>query len=996
MNRQYRTIFNRSRGVWQVVSELAKASGKAGQSTLSATIVCGTLFLSASHSVYAGTGDAPTGAFADSGSSGNASLPAYSSAIANGGILQALTGGILTVTESNVTVGNTSTGSNAIGVYAIGLGSKVILNNATINTAAGGWMTMDDAIRAAGGGAVTVNGNLNLSTTGQQAAGIRATGAGSTVDVSGSVNVTGTGNAATGLWAQSGGKITAGQVDIKINSSGGQYGYGLLAENANSVITVAGGTIDINDTSGQSVSGIRALDGGVVNVTGALVINTKGALNILNPSAGTAERGVYVSGGGSANLKDITIRTAGPVSNGFEIGKTNADGTGPGAVHVDGAIDVAVTGWNSVALAFQAPTGATGSSVFETTSTSTTKLRAGAALPGAVIAYQEGDSAKAILHNVDIATTNANTTVIAVGQNFGAITPTAVLTTNAELNLINGTVTAGTGGALIDVRNGSDFTLNADNVTMTGMARKDATSESILNLTNNAVWKLAQTANSAAGRTGAFTTLNLASGATLDASAIDFTLNGDVNSSRGVINLAVSGATTPAERILTINGNYVGGADAANAGTLIVGTELGDDTSKTDKLVINGNVSGHTAVKVLHQGGTGALTTTGIKVIDVENGTNTGTFTLSPDTPGYGNYFGGVISPDGVFVDGAHVYRLLSHDANDGRDIEDVYLASLLFSSPRCLGCGDFRPATGSYLDNRYTTVRTQWHTLHDRQGQAPGGEAKPDANSWIRIQGSESSRDTGNFKNSDRQYIVHLGSDLARWNVGEGSLRLGLMGMMSRNNGHSTVQGFKSRHSVDGYSGGLYATWYGESEPTTGAYIDAWLLAGRFDNTVDEGRKEKYTAKAYAVSLEAGYGFTVHENKGDNFRLILQPQAQVISSSYRAGNHTEASGTVVRKLNENQITTRLGARLYADQRLSSGGRLRPFAEANWWHGQSSHDMTFNTEQVKDKLPGNIWELKLGLEGNATKNLSLWGALGAQGGRDYRNNTLYVGMKYAW
>lgn len=58
---------------------------------------------------------------------------------------------------------------------------------------------------------------------------------------------------------------------------------------------------------------------------------------------------------------------------------------------------------------------------------------------------------------------------------------------------------------------------------------------------------------------------------------------------------------------LTITENYVG-----NNGVLHLRTELGDDNSATDKVVINGNTSGTTRVKVTNAGGSGAYTLNGI------------------------------------------------------------------------------------------------------------------------------------------------------------------------------------------------------------------------------------------------------------------------------------------------------------------------------------------------------------------------------------------------
>lgn len=68
---------------------------------------------------------------------------------------------------------------------------------------------------------------------------------------------------------------------------------------------------------------------------------------------------------------------------------------------------------------------------------------------------------------------------------------------------------------------------------------------------------------------------------------------------------------------LTITENYVG-----NNGVLHLRTELGGDNSVTDKVVINGNTSGTTRVKVTNAGGSGAYTLNGIEIISVEGESN--------------------------------------------------------------------------------------------------------------------------------------------------------------------------------------------------------------------------------------------------------------------------------------------------------------------------------------------------------------------------------------
>ncbi|MDH0094918.1 autotransporter outer membrane beta-barrel domain-containing protein, partial [Achromobacter mucicolens] len=67
-------------------------------------------------------------------------------------------------------------------------------------------------------------------------------------------------------------------------------------------------------------------------------------------------------------------------------------------------------------------------------------------------------------------------------------------------------------------------------------------------------------------------------------------------------------------KTLTVS-DYVGG------GTLVMNTQFGDDTSLTDKLIIDGGaVTGSTGLRIMNAGGTGALTTQGIQLVQAVNG----------------------------------------------------------------------------------------------------------------------------------------------------------------------------------------------------------------------------------------------------------------------------------------------------------------------------------------------------------------------------------------
>ncbi|MDQ9575897.1 autotransporter outer membrane beta-barrel domain-containing protein, partial [Serratia marcescens] len=66
-----------------------------------------------------------------------------------------------------------------------------------------------------------------------------------------------------------------------------------------------------------------------------------------------------------------------------------------------------------------------------------------------------------------------------------------------------------------------------------------------------------------------------------------------------------------------INGNYTG-----NAGVLALQTALGNDSSASDRLIVNqGVINGTTAIQITNLGGIGAATTAdGIRVVDAQNG----------------------------------------------------------------------------------------------------------------------------------------------------------------------------------------------------------------------------------------------------------------------------------------------------------------------------------------------------------------------------------------
>lgn len=96
-------------------------------------------------------------------------------------------------------------------------------------------------------------------------------------------------------------------------------------------------------------------------------------------------------------------------------------------------------------------------------------------------------------------------------------------------------------------------------------------------------------------------------------------IGGDLSNS-GTVQLAQTGSDAQVGNTLTVNGNYAG-----NGGKIRFNTVLGDDSSLTDHMTVEGDTSGTTLVSVANAGGTGARTLNGIELIAV-NGNSAGEF----------------------------------------------------------------------------------------------------------------------------------------------------------------------------------------------------------------------------------------------------------------------------------------------------------------------------------------------------------------------------------
>lgn len=455
-------------------------------------------------------------------------------------------------------------------------------------------------------------------------------------------------------------------------------------------------------------------------------------------------------------------------------------------------------------------------------------------------------------------------------------------------------------------------------------------------------------------------------------------------------------------KTLTVDGDYTG----AN-GNLVMNTQLGDDASPTDRMIVAGNTSGTTNVKVLNAGGTGGLTTEGIELISVAGNSN------------------GVFKQNGRIVAGAYDYTL---HRGEGQNNKNWYLSSAL--SPvtpadpvRPVDPTDpkppsptphehaVRPEAGLYSMN-LQAANTMFNTrLQDRLGEThyidalTGEEAVTSL--WQRNVGGHTRQkdSSGQLNIQSNRYVMQLGGDIAQWSSDNTDrYHLGLMAGYANQKSRAENQrnGNRADSRVSGYSVGLYGTWLQNKATYEGAYVDTWAQYSWFDNTIS-GRgleSEEYDSKGFTASVESGYTWKLAELSERN-TLYIQPKAQVTWMGVKADEHKEVNGTRVEGHGDGNIQTRVGVRLFGKghNKLDDGkGRtFQPFVEANWIHNSKDFGVSMNGESMSLKGARNIGELKGGVEGQLTKNVALWGNVAQQvGDKGYSDTSAMLGIKVSF
>ena len=337
-----------------------------------------------------------------------------------------------------------------------------------------------------------------------------------------------------------------------------------------------------------------------------------------------------------------------------------------------------------------------------------------------------------------------------------------------------------------------------------------------------------------------------------------------------------------------------GSTFVANAGGLLIDTELAGDGAPSDLLVIGGNTTlggAPVSISVNNVGGAGAKTISdGIKVVQVDGNSADGVFVLDGDYE---------VAGQQAVVAGVYAYTLWHNGVRDPND-GDWYLRSsglqpgvpVFEAYPQVLLGLNGLPTLQQRVGNRYWSGAGAGVIS---QGADAIAEAAPMGDApyvdgrgfWGRIEGS------------------HVGIDPRTSTSGTNydfdtfRMQAGLDGLLHENNSGTLVGGMTVHYghmsadvssasgnggiSTDAYGFGGTMTWYGDN----GVYVDAqgqvaWYRSDLSSDTGLGALAKDNDGFGYALSLEGGRRIALDNG------LTLTPQAQLVYSSVDFDSFTQ------------------------------------------------------------------------------------------------------------
>ena len=954
MNAVYKSIWNESLGAWVATAENTAARGKAGSSRAGGSKK--SIVMPAVHALAAAAALAfaapswavvPTDCFGSSGTV-TCALAAYSN-----GISFYPTGSI------NVNV------TNPAAVITNDWGTGIYFSNnfstTTLTTLAGQQITAK-------------NGE------GANAYGIFVTGTAPVVNNGANINVqkysalSSGANVADGIYVEhtpgSSGSpaVVNNSGNITTEATEGQAGIRMFANNGSGNPTV----LTINHNAGTvTTTGIDTNGLQMTSSNGGSIYNVTSSGNVV--VSGENASGIYV-GGNNINNSSQNAGTANVTVNAGSI-----SATGQGA--------------NGISVRLSSVSGGISSN-----GTVDINLNGGSVSGGKAV---EGDGA-----GIHVSTNAKSTINIASGATLGALSDLAINTSNGgDYNTTNRSIFTNDDGATT-INNAGTIT----GTVYTGNGGTNFTNQAtgVWNLRNYAATDSSNTRNSVSD-------IHVIFGSGEGEVYNTLTNNGLIQLSQiagytGAQNATFHGVTqftNGATGTLSMKNGYAGdqitikGSYNAQAGSkLNMDVVLNGDSSASDKLVINGTVTGPTKVYVTNVGGTGGKTVNGISLIEI-NATDRlqiefskiGGFAVGADT-----------STAASFTLGAPVqagnYEYFLNAKGTGYALESTYFETPAPTptpaatpsaaptptpvptpapAPQVLRPGVVAYSLASQTNFELNQVANG--TYNDRIGAQTAAGAN---NGWVRV-GASNVDLTGakSFDIKQKHNFVQGGKDLLKSTDSGTSATTGVAASYG-NSDDTLYNRDRLKGGFDSKTGSLKSTQmtlaaYHTRQLDDGSIIDIIGALSSLENKFSDvnGTGGKQTGTGVALSVEFAKPIAIM-----NGSMTLEPQAQLSfqNHSYKAFNDSVAT---IDAYSADSLRARVG------MRLSMGDKTKPAAatEANTFYFSANllqdliapEGVAIGGATIQDDVNKKTW-LEVGVGGQAKVggNSTVYGSVNYQ------------------
>lgn len=642
--------------------------------------------------------------------------------------------------------------------------------------------------------------------------------------------------------------------------------------------------------------------------------------------------------------------------------------------------------------------------------------------PG-IYAGNGGTSANVtVFSSIDLDGTNRdNSSVTTTGTNSDGVQ----IDNGASVTLHNITVNAnGPDSSAVHFTGDQSGTFTGDTVTLNGNITSSETGTNTAKLQNNSIFNGAATTDGSS---------------TLALELQDSTWNLNGNSTiKDLTNYGshiIFDSNTPFKTLTTTN--YSG----TNNSSIVLNTQLGDDNSPTDQLIIDGgSATGTTSLNINSTGSGGAPTTgNGIALVDAINGgtTDVNAFslqnTLSSGILNYDLYRGG-LTPDATtdndwflrssYSDAAvataatpaiswqivlsmlpqlhdrfaYVDGLIPQEPSDKDERSQASLNPQVKTQNVALYNNSTTPSLQNALYNPNNQQAQFQKVALAERSSLQSQQQPPRRGVWARLLGQNlkfQSHDDAGSGFDGNIWGLQAGLDFYA-KVKDNGTRQYAGAYLANASSDGDVLNNTGRIGsldLDATSLGLYYTKYSPE----GWYLDgvaqySWLrnIKARTGSETIEPNGSSYT-----LSLEAGK--QLYRDRS----IILEPQAQLIYSHNSLDDVTLSDDTVIHIANLNAVTGRFGARVFPNP--NRGNKLMPWASANVWHTFSNNSkISSSGVDLQTPIGGTVGELAAGLStrpGNDGRGWSFNASLGYLfnlSGADYSGLKGSLGLRKNW